>query len=140
MNATGWEQLLFICALTAVLAPLLGRYLAATFRDTMPAVSVGGAADEPAARRRAPGDRVFLPVERRVYRVLRVDPESSMTWPVYAVAVLIFGLLSCGLLYAILRLQGVLPLNPARAPGMSPRLAFNTAISFVTGKIGRAHV
>ena len=34
MNLTGWEQLLFVCAATAVLAPLLGRYLAATFRDT----------------------------------------------------------------------------------------------------------
>ena len=139
MNVTGWEQLLFVCAVTALLAPPLGRYLAATFRDTMPAVSGGGAPGEPAARRKAPGDRVFLPVERLVYRVLRVDPESSMTWPVYAAAVLVFGLLSCVLLYAILRLQGVLPLNPARAPGMSPRLAFNTAISFVTGTNWQAY-
>jgi potassium-transporting ATPase potassium-binding subunit len=136
MNVTGWEQLLFVCAATAVLAPLLGRYLAATFADTMPAVSGDG---EPAARRRAPGDRIFLPVERLVYRALRVDSESSMTWQVYAVAVLVFGLLSCALLYAILRLQGVLPLNPAGAPGMSPRLAFNTSISFVTGTNWQAY-
>jgi K+-transporting ATPase ATPase A chain len=116
MSTLGWEQLLFIAAVTAVSAPLLGRYLAATFR--------GG---------RSPGDRVFLPVERLVYRALGIDPESSWTWRGYALAVLAFGLASTFLLYLILRLQGVLPLNPARAPGMPPLLSFNTAVSFVTG-------
>ena len=140
MNAAGWEQLLFVCAVTALLAPVLGRYLAATFRETMPAVGDGADGETAAAgRRKAPGDRAFLPVGRLIYRLLRVDPESSTTWQVYAIAVLVFGLLSCGLLYAILRLQGVLPLNPARAPGMSPRLAFNTAISFVTGTNWQAY-
>jgi K+-transporting ATPase ATPase A chain len=105
----------------------------------MPAVTSSGTAAAPAARRKAPGDRIFLPAERLFYRALRVDPESSMTWQVYAVAVLVFGLLSCGLLYAVLRLQGVLPLNPARAPGMSPLLAFNTAVSFVTGTNWQAY-
>ena len=116
MSASGWLQLLFIVAVTAVAAPLLGRYLAATFR--------GG---------RAPGDRVFLPVERLVYRGLRIDPESSWTWRGYALAVLAFGVCSTFLLYGILRLQGVLPLNPTHAPGMSPLLSFNTAASFITG-------
>ena len=84
MSVPGWEQLLFTVAVTAVAAPLLGRYLAATFR--------GG---------KAPGDRVFLPVERLVYRTLGVDPESSWTWRSYALAVLAFGLLSTLLLYEI---------------------------------------
>jgi len=127
MNVTGWEQLLFVCAVTALLAPPLGRYLAATFRDRA------------AGDRRAPGDRVFLPVERLVYRALRVDPAGSMTWKVYATAVVVFGLLSTLLLYAILRLQGALPLNPAHAPDMPPLLAFNTAISFVTGTNWQAY-
>ncbi|HEY5397809.1 MAG TPA: potassium-transporting ATPase subunit KdpA [Trebonia sp.] len=134
MNLTGWEQLLFVCAATAVLAPLLGRYLAATFRGSVP-TATGPKAPGP----KAPGDRIFAPVERLVYRALRVDPESSMTWQVYAIAVLVFGLLSSVLLYAILRLQGVLPLNPARAPGMSPTLSFNTAISFITGTNWQAY-
>src|SRR3984893_5875847 len=116
MSPPGWLQLLFIVAVTAVAAPLLGRYLAATFR--------GG---------RAPGDRVFLPVERLVYRGLRIAPESSWTWRGYALAVLAFGVCSTFLLYGILRLQGVLPLNPTHAPGMSPLLSFNTAASFITG-------
>ena len=96
-------------------APLLGRYLAATFRGT---VSVSGTGSESgsAAKNRAPGDRVFLPVERLVYRTLRVDPASNWTWCAYALAVLAFGVVSTLLLYAISRLQGVLPGNPTHAP------------------------
>ena len=122
MSTAGWEQLLFIALVTAVTAPLLGRYLAATFS--------GG---------RAPGDRVFLPVERLVYRALGTDPDSSWTWKAYALAVLAFGLGSALLLYLILRLQGVLPLNPSHAPGMPPLLSFNTAVSFITGTNWQAY-
>jgi K+-transporting ATPase ATPase A chain len=141
MNLTGWEQLLFVCAATAVLAPLLGRYLAATFRDTTATSTAAsaGPGTGTGTRAKAPGDRVFAPIERLVYRALRVDPTSSMTWQVYAIAVLVFGLLSSVLLYLILRLQGVLPLNPTHAPGMSPTLSFNTAISFVTGTNWQAY-
>src|SRR5580693_6527102 len=122
MSVSGWEQLLFVVAVTAVAAPLLGKYLAATFRGS-----------------KAPGDRVFLPIERLVYRVLGVDAESSWTWRSYALAVLAFGLVSTLLLYAILRLQGVLPGNPTHAPGMPPLLSFNTAVSFVTGTDWQAY-
>ena len=73
MNVTGWEQLLFVCAVTAILAPLLGRYLAATFRDRGPATAGTGTGSS-------------CPSSALVYRVLRVDPESSMTWQVYAIA------------------------------------------------------
>jgi potassium-transporting ATPase potassium-binding subunit len=132
MSISGWEQLLFACVVTAVLAPLLGRYLAATFRG-------GSTANTGAANTRAPGDRVFLPVENLVYRALGTDPESSWSWRSYALAVLVFGMLSTLLLYAILRLQGVLPLNPTHAPGMSPLLSFNTAASFITGTNWQAY-
>jgi potassium-transporting ATPase potassium-binding subunit len=127
VNASGWEQLLFIVAATAVLAPLLGRYLAATFRG------------DGTANTHAPGDRVFLPIENLVYRVLGTDPESRWTWRSYALAVLALGLASTLLLYGILRLQGVLPLNPTHAPGMSPLLSFNTAASFITGTNWQAY-
>jgi K+-transporting ATPase ATPase A chain len=82
---------------------------------------------------------VFLPVERLVYRTLGVDPEASWTWRAYALAVLAFGLVSTLLLYAILRLQGVLPGNPTHAPGMPPLLSFNTAASFITGTNWQAY-
>jgi potassium-transporting ATPase potassium-binding subunit len=122
MTASGWEQLLFVLAVTAVTAPLLGRYLAAVF---------GGG--------KAPGDRVFLPVERLTYRALRIDPDRSWTWRAYALAVLAFGLVSTLLLYLILRLQGHLPLNPTHAPDMPPLLSFNTAASFITGTNWQAY-
>ncbi len=138
MSVSGWEQLLFVAAVTAVAAPLLGRYLAATFRG-MVSVSGTGSESGSAAKNRAPGDRVFLPVERLVYRTLGVDPESNWTWRAYALAVLAFGVVSTLLLYAILRLQGVLPGNPTHAPGMSPLLSFNTAISFITGTNWQAY-
>jgi len=127
MTTSGWEQLLFVVAVTAIAAPLLGRYLAAVFSA---GAASGGA---------APGDRIFLPVERSVYRVLGMDAERSWSLRAYALAVLIFGALSTLLLYGILRLQGVLPLNPEHAPGMPPLLSFNTAISFVTGTNWQAY-
>ena len=122
MDAWAWAQVAFIGVAVVIAAPLLARYLAAVF---------GG--------KRAPGDRFFLPIERLVYRTLGVDPEAQQTWKGYALAVLGFGLVSTLLLYAILRLQGVLPFNPTHAPGMSPMLAFNTAISFVTGTNWQAY-
>jgi K+-transporting ATPase ATPase A chain len=137
MSVSGWEQLLFVVAVTAVAAPLLGRYLAATFRGAgATGTSVSGTSVSGTA---APGDRVFLPVERLVYRALGVDPDSSWTWRAYALAVLALGLVGTLLLYAILRLQGVLPGNPTHAPGMSPLLSFNTAISFITGTNWQAY-
>ena len=149
MTASGWEQLLFIVAVTVVAAPLLARYLVATFRSA-PGTGQAGVAQASAAQAGAvqasavqagasPADRLFLPVERLVYRILGVDEQSSWTWRAYALAVLGFGLVSTLLLYVILRLQGVLPLNPNHAGGMSPLLSFNTAISFITGTNWQAY-
>jgi K+-transporting ATPase ATPase A chain len=136
VTASGWEQLLFIVAVTAAAAPLLARYLVSTFRGAAGTADVGAPGAGAGA---SAGDRVFLPVERLVYRVLGVDERSSWTWRAYALAVLAFGLVSTLLLYAILRLQGVLPFNPTHAGGMSPLLSFNTAISFVTGTNWQAY-
>jgi K+-transporting ATPase ATPase A chain len=122
MDVWAWVEVCFIGLVAVAAAPLLGRYLAAVF---------GGA--------HAPGDRLFLPVEHRVYRVLGVDSEAQQTWRSYALSVLSFGLVSTLFLYAILRLQGVLPFNPTHAPAMSPMLAFNTAVSFITGTNWQAY-
>jgi potassium-transporting ATPase potassium-binding subunit len=72
------------------------------------------------------------PVERAIYRALRVDPSYDMPWGQYARAVLGFSLVSALFLYLLQRVQGSLPLNPAGVPGVRPDLAFNTAVSFVT--------
>src|SRR5664279_5449795 len=76
------------------------------------------------------GERTFLhpvlgPVERGMYRLVGVDPQGEMTWVAYAVAVLVFSGVCTLLLYALLRLQGFLPLNPAGVPAMPPLLSLN---------------
>lgn len=78
-------------------------------------------------------------IERGVLRAAGVNPDRSMTWPAYAMAVLAFNLAGFVLLYTLLRLQGALPLNPDGIGGMAPNLAFNTAVSFVTNTNWQAY-
>ena len=115
MTSGAWAQLATIVVALAVVAPLLGRYLAKVY---------GG--------RRAPGDRIFGPVERLIYRACGIDPDGEQHWKVYAYSLLAFSFVSLLILYAQIRLQGHLPLNPDHITGMSPALAFNSAVSFLT--------
>jgi len=71
-------------------------------------------------------------LERLLYKIAGVDAKAEMNWRQYAVAVIMFSVGGFVLLYAILRLQGALPMNPQNFPGNSPDLAFNTAVSFIT--------
>jgi K+-transporting ATPase ATPase A chain len=93
-------------------------------------------------------EKVLGPVERFTYKLIGVDPARNMRWTEYATAVLTFALMTMLFTYAILRLQGVLPLNPmmfstAMAPAyattMTPDLAFNTAMSFATNTNWQAY-
>ena len=116
-----WQNILQFIALAALLAvtvPPLGRYIAAVY----------GARDDGSA----PGDRVFNPIERTIYRVLGVDHRREQRWNVYAVSLVAFSMVSILVLYVILRMQGSLPFNPTDREGLPPTGAFNTAISFVT--------
>jgi K+-transporting ATPase ATPase A chain len=81
---------------------------------------------------RAPGDRLFGPVERVIYRICRVDPAREQRWTVYAYSVLGFSAVSFLFLYALQRLQGDLPFNPTDVGAVIPHLSFNTAVSFMT--------
>ncbi len=83
------------------------------------------------------GERTFLhpvlaPVERLFYRAAAVNPDAEMTWKTYAAALLVFNLLGLLAVYALQRLQGILPLNPQGMAAISPDSAFNTAVSFAT--------
>jgi K+-transporting ATPase ATPase A chain len=83
------------------------------------------------------GRRTFLapllgPLEHGAYRLAGITPETEQTWLDYALALLVFHLVGVLALFTLLRLQAALPLNPLHHAGMSPDLAFNTAISFVT--------
>ncbi len=77
-------------------------------------------------------DRVLGPVERMIYRLSGVRRDDEMDWKGYTVAFLLFSVVDFMFLYALLRLQQFLPLNPRGLGPMSPDLALNTAISFVT--------
>ncbi len=83
------------------------------------------------------GERTFLtkalrPVERLIYSAAGTSPEQEMNWRVYAVAVLLFNAAGMLLLYAILRIQTLLPLNPAALTDVPAHLAFNTSASFAS--------
>ncbi|UNK40543.1 potassium-transporting ATPase subunit KdpA (plasmid) [Shinella sp. H4-D48] len=115
MTTIGWLQisLLFLAVLLAIKP--LGLYMARVFS----------------------GERTFLspvlaPVEGGFYRVSGVDPNKEQSWLGYTLAMLTFSLAGFLALYAMLRLQAHLPLNPQDYPAVPSDLAFNTAVSFVT--------
>ena len=115
MTIAGWAQILLFCALVLVLVRPLGGFMARLFA----------------------GERTFLspvlgPVERLSLRLAGIDPRQDQHWTAYALSMLAFNLVGCLLLYALLRLQAWLPLNPQGFTGMSPALSFNTAVSFVS--------
>jgi K+-transporting ATPase ATPase A chain len=71
-------------------------------------------------------------LERLTYKASGVDPQSEMRWTEYTLAVLLFNFFGLLLVYALQRLQGVLPLNPAELGAVSPDSSWNTAVSFAT--------
>jgi K+-transporting ATPase ATPase A chain len=77
-------------------------------------------------------DPVLKPVERRLYRLLGIDPKKEQSWKEYILSLLAFSLVGLLFTYAILRLQHFLPLNPQELRPLKPDLAFNTAASFTT--------
>jgi K+-transporting ATPase ATPase A chain len=116
MHATDWIQFaLFIGLLTLITKPL-GLYL-------MQVLDADG---------RTWLDPAIKPLERITYRLLGIDPGREQSWKQYTFALLAFSLVGVFFTYAILRLQHVLPWNPQGLPGLSPHLAFNTAVSFTT--------
>ena len=115
MTAASWFQLVAIVGLVAAGARLLGPYLAHVY-DGSPSRA----------------DRVFGPVERVIYRVCGIDERREQRWNIYALSVLAFSLVSVLALFALMRVQGALPLNPDGIGAVPAPLAWNTAVSFVT--------
>ncbi len=115
MTGSGVIHIVLYFAVILALTKPLGAYIAAVFEG------------EGRVSR-----RVFAPVERVVYRAFFVDETKEMDWKRYTVSLLMFSALSMIAVYAILRLQSHLPLNPESMPAVSGHLSFNTAASFVT--------
>ncbi|EET61958.1 K+-transporting ATPase, A subunit [Marvinbryantia formatexigens DSM 14469] len=90
------------------------------------------------------GEKTFLsgilnPCEKAVYRIMRIDPDEQMTWKKYAWSVAFFSAAGFVFLFLLQLLQGVLPGNPQRLPGVKWDLAFNTTASFVTNTNWQAY-
>ncbi|HMK59896.1 MAG TPA: potassium-transporting ATPase subunit KdpA [Dissulfurispiraceae bacterium] len=77
-------------------------------------------------------NRILRPFEMLIYRLLGINTADEMSWKTYAAAAILFKFGFLFVLYALMRFQGILPLNPQNFSGVSPDLAFNTAVSFIT--------
>ncbi len=77
-------------------------------------------------------DRLLRPIERFVYRISGIDPKDEMDWKVYAITMLTFNVLGLFFVYALQRLQNILPLNPQGLGAVPPDSSWNTAISFAS--------
>ena len=78
-------------------------------------------------------------LERPLYRIIGVDPEGEQTWQRYGASLIIFSAVALGVTYAIFRLQEYLPFNPQHLPAVTPALAWNTSVSFVTNTNWQAY-
>lgn len=115
MTFAGWLLIFGFAALVALLAKPFGLWLFALYEG-----------------RTTPLHRIAGPIERGFYRLSGVDPDRQQSWQAYALHMLMFQLVTTLFTYAILRLQGVLPLNPRGLAGVGADGAMNTAIAFVT--------
>jgi K+-transporting ATPase ATPase A chain len=115
MNIQGWAEIALTIGLAVGLGWPLGIYMARVWQDEPTWLSP-----------------VLRPVEALFYGLAGIDARKGQGWLAYTLSLLAFSAASFFVLYGILRLQNLLPLNPQGFAGMSPDLAFNTAISFVT--------
>ena len=124
MNASGWLQFAIFLGVLALITKPLGLYL-------MQVLDANG---------RTWLDPVLRPLEHATYRLMGVDRKKEHDWKQYTFALLMFSLVGCLFTYAILRLQGILPLNPQGFAAVSPDLSFNTATSFTTNTNWQSYV
>jgi K+-transporting ATPase ATPase A chain len=115
MTLIGWAQIFLFCIIIVALTPVIGGYMTRVFA----------------------GERTFLspilrPVEIGLYRLGGVEEKHEQHWLTYTVAMILFHVGGFIFLYALIRLQSVLPFNPAGQSAVAPDLTFNTVISFIT--------
>src|SRR5215510_13599935 len=122
MTLNGWLQIAFFLLAIFLVARPLGSFMAKVF-----------------ARQRTWLDPVLRPIERLVYRATGVDETHEMRWTEYAVALLLFSVVSMLVLYLMERTQQWLPFNPQGFGAVPPDLAFNTAASFTTNTNWQAY-
>ncbi len=122
MSANGWFQILLFLAVIFAITKPLGAYIARVFN-----------------REKTFLDPLLRPVEKLIYRSTGVDEKSEMRWTEYAIAMLMFSVVSLVLLYFIERTQQWLLFNPQKLANVGPDIAFNTAVSFTTNTNWQAY-
>jgi K+-transporting ATPase ATPase A chain len=115
MTLNGWIQILVFCGIVVLLVKPLGGFMARVFNGERTLLSP-----------------VLGPVERALYRLAGTSEREDQHWTTYAAGMLVFNLAGFLVLYGLMRLQDVLPLNPQGMAAVGPELAFNTSASFVT--------
>ena len=123
MDIFGWIQFALFLGALLLLTRRIGLYLERVLDPTA----------------RTPVSRIADPIERLIFRVMRVKSTEEQTWQGYTLSMLAFSVVSLLFTYAILRLQHVLPLNPQGLAAVPPALAFNTAVSFTTNTNWQAY-
>ncbi len=114
-------MLFFLIVLTLLVKPL-GTYMTNVFQNKRTLLSP-----------------ILIPLENLIYKAAGIKQDEEMDWKDYAKALLLFNFLGLIVLFLILLLQGMLPLNPQGFPGFPFDLAFNTAVSFVTNTNWQAY-
>ena len=122
MTLAGTFEIVLTLALVLIAAYPIGAFMADVFEN-----------------RRTFLTPIIGPIERGLYRVAGVDPEVEQKWFEYAISMVVFGGACMLSLYALLRFQAYLPLNPQGFAGVPPDLAFNIAVSFVTNTNWQAY-
>jgi K+-transporting ATPase ATPase A chain len=115
MTAIGWIQIILYCAIIVALAKPLGWYMTRVFNGELTFLSP-----------------LLRPVEAGLYWIGGVDEKREQHWLTYTVAMLLFHVGGFLIIYAVMRLQALLPFNPAEQSAVAEDLSFNTAISFIT--------
>jgi potassium-transporting ATPase potassium-binding subunit len=115
MSIAGWLQIFLVLVLVVVAAIPLGGFITRVLAGEQNLLSP-----------------VLAPVERGFYRLAGVDAKKEQSWLSYTMAMLVFSFAHLLLLYAMQRLQNLLPLDPQGFDPVPPDLAFNTSMSFVT--------
>ncbi len=123
MTINGWLQIALYCVLLALITRPIGGYMTRVFNGERTLLSP-----------------VLRPVERLTYSLCGVDETQEQHWVGYAIAMLAFSFAGFVVLYGLQRLQSVLPFNPAGQSAVSPDLAFNTSVSFVTNTNWQSYV
>ncbi len=123
MTINGWLQIALYCVLLLLITRPIGGYMTRVFNGERTLLSP-----------------VLRPLERATYRLCGVDEPQEQYWVSYAIAMLAFSLAGFVVMYGIQRLQNVLPFNPAGQDAVSPDLAFNTSVSFMTNTNWQSYV